>query len=337
MQRLFWIGSPFFYSALPGVGFGQTAFHNFEDARTFRWPDIVRLAGFEPDVVVVADKSRAPFVLGVEDFPCLTVFYSVDSHIHSWQPAYAQAFDVCLVSLLDDADSFAGPFLPRERIFWSPAFAKDGDQPPRETPPKEWDCLFVGNVNENTPKRADFLRDLGDRLPGLEVRRGDYRELFPRARVLLNHCERGDLNFRVFEAMALGGCLVTPRVGHGLDRMFVDGEHLVQYVPHDVGDALFRIRLLLDAPGLCEHIGRTALAEINARHRAIHRAQAFADHLCDLWTQGLDGIVAARRAKSADIHAACLKMPYLFWAEELDDAGLKRSYLEAACPSGGSR
>ena len=86
MRRLFWIGSPFFWQSLRETGWDEVAFCNFEEPRVLGWQDVVRQAGFVPDVVVVADKSRPPFVLGVEDFPCFTVFYSVDSHIHSWQP-----------------------------------------------------------------------------------------------------------------------------------------------------------------------------------------------------------------------------------------------------------
>ncbi|MFR8275550.1 MAG: hypothetical protein ACLU98_04125 [Desulfovibrio fairfieldensis] len=129
MQRLLWIGSPFFCQSLRSCGWQDVALHNFEDARVFCWEELVRLAGFIPDVLVVADKSRPPFVLGMERFPCLTVFYSVDSHIHSWQPLYAQGFDACMVSLRDDLELFSGPFLPPERVWWSPPFAQDDDQP----------------------------------------------------------------------------------------------------------------------------------------------------------------------------------------------------------------
>ena len=330
MQRLLWIGSPFFSASLKDCGWQEVAFHNFEEPRVYGWDDLVRVAGFVPDVVVVADKSRPPFVLGVEDFPCLTVFYAVDSHIHSWEPLYAQAFDACLVSLEDHLQRFVGPYLPPERIWWSPPYAWEQDRPRPELA-KEWDCLFVGNVNpEIMPRRAAFLAEVGKHLPGLHITRGNYRELFPRGRVLLNQCEHGDLNFRVFEAMGCGGCLVTPRVGHGLEKLFVDGEHLVGYAPDDAGDALYRIRFLLERPDLVRYIGETALAEVNAKHRVHHRAQAFTDKLCDLWMQGAEDLVAARRERAAAVRRDFLSVPYLLWAQEVPQVELKEAYLAAA-------
>ncbi len=330
MQRLLWIGSPFFCSSLKECGWQDVAFHNFEEPRVYGWGDLVRLAGFVPDVLVVADKSRPPFVLGVEEFPCLTVFYGVDSHIHAWESMYAQAFDACLVSLGDHVERFSGPFLAADRVWWSPPFARDEDGP-RPDLPKRWDCLFVGTVNAaGMPRRAAFLRDLGGRLPGLHVTRGNYRELFPQGRVLLNQCEHGDLNFRVFEGMGCGGCMVTPRVGHGFGKLFVDGEHLVGYAPDDAGDAHYRISFLLEHPDLITYIGETALAEVNAKHRARHRAQALTDHLCDIWMQGAEALVAARRERAAAVRRNCLSVPYLLWAREVPQPELKAAYLDAA-------
>ena len=96
-RKLLWLGSPFFSGALSDCGW-EVRVHNFEEIAVFAWEDLVRLAGWEPDVLVVADKSRPPFVLGMEAFPCLTLFYAVDTHIHSWYPWYAQGFDACLVT-----------------------------------------------------------------------------------------------------------------------------------------------------------------------------------------------------------------------------------------------
>lgn len=348
MPRLLWIGSPFFSDALASCGW-ETALHNFENPAVYGWEELVRTAGFTPDVLVVADKSRAPFVLGMEDFPCLTVFYSVDSHIHSWQPFYAQGFDACLVSLRDHLARFAGAFLPPERVWWSPAFAWAADAPCPDVD-KDTDCLFVGNVNAALPRRAAFLDALGGRLPGLVVTRGAYRELYPRARVLLNHCEHGDLNFRVFEAMGCGGCLVTPRVGHGLTELFTEGEHLLCYAPDTsdapvagrmaaaaaehaaaraVDEAERHIRFLLAHPDRVERMGRAALAAVDAGHRAVHRARALVRRLQELLPHAAD-ITARRRARAAAIREGCLRLLYLHWAEEAGNAALREAYLAAA-------
>ncbi|MDR2819387.1 MAG: glycosyltransferase [Desulfovibrio sp.] len=329
MRRLLWIGSPFFCQALQFCGWRDVVLHNFEDARVFCWEDIVHLAGFVPDVLVVADKSRPPFVLGVENFPCLTVFYSVDAHIHSWQPYYAQGFDACLVSLRDYTGSFISPCLSAERIFWSPPFARDDDLPDFSVD-RIWDCLFVGTVNANTPNRAIFLQELKKKLPGLHVAAGNYRELFPRGRVLLNHCENGDLNFRVFEAMGCGGSLVTPDVGHGLTDLFTDGEHLLTYSPDAVESALSKINFLLQHEDIADNMGKAALDRINTAHRARHRAQAFTEFLRGLSAQDASALIDARLARTEQIRKQYLKLPYLLWAGEMPTPDLGQAYLAAA-------
>lgn len=335
MRRLFWIGSPFFWQSLRETGWDEVAFCNFEEPRVLGWQDVVRQAGFVPDVVVVADKSRPPFVLGVEDFPCFTVFYSVDSHIHGWQPWYAQAFDACLVSLRDHLPRFAGDFLPPERIWWSPAFAWAEDRPD-ESAERCWDALFVGTVSDNTPLRAAFLRALGETVPGLHVTRGAYRRLYPQAQVVLNQCEHGDLNFRVFEALGCGSCLLTPRIGHGLTDLFAEDEELVCYTPHDADDAAARLRELLAAPEHMAELRRAGLAAVDARHRAIHRARAFSERLRAFSAEEWRGLVESRRRRAAAIRQQVLRLPCLLWAEDLASSpdpavrALRAAYLAEA-------
>ena len=340
MQRLLWIGSPFFSGALASCGWDAVVRHNFEHAAVFGWRDLVRIAGFEPDVVVVADKSRAPFVLGVEDFPCLTVFYSVDSHIHSWQPYYAQAFDVCLVSLRDHLERFSGFRLAAENVWWSPAFAWAEDAPEPEIS-KDVDCVFVGTVNETLPRRAAFLEQFRQRIPGLRVVTGGYRHWYARARAVLNHCEHGDLNFRVFEAMGCGAPLVTPRIGNGLTDLFRESGQMLCYASDSPGvagavdvaaaaeDAAARVRWLLEHPHEAAAIGRAALGGIDAGHRERHRAEAFSSKVRALLAN--DPHCAARRNKNAAaIRNTFLRLPYLLWAEELTGIGLGPAYLAAA-------
>lgn len=325
MKRLFWIGSPFFSAALPRHGW-EVCSVDFQHLAVYRWEDIVRMAGWEPDVVVVADKSRPPFVVGMEDFPCLTVFYCVDSHIHSWYPYYAQGFDVCLMSLRDHIPQMLSKNLPPERILWTPAFAKDTDLP--ETPAPKWDVLFVGNVDPvRTPVRHTFLAALQERVPGLAIKQGDYRALYPQGRILLNFCERGDLNFRVFETLGCGGCLVTPRIGHGLTELFTEGESLALYSPDDLDGLVRLLEELLGEPEYRARMAKQGLATINAGHRAEHRAANFTDAIRNI----PPAIINTRRARAALIHTLWLRPIYLLFAEQLEQPELRQAYLEAGC------
>ena len=328
MRRLLWIGNPFFCRSLRQCGWDAVATHNFETPQAYGWDDLCRLAGFTPDVLVVADKSRAPFVLGVEKFPCLTIFYSVDAHIHAWQALYAQAFDACLVSLRDYVPRFSGPFLPAGRVWWSPAFAWREDAPQPDAP-KEYDCLFVGSQRPEMPRRAAFLQALQARLPGLRVTSGSYRALYPRARVILNHCEHGDLNFRVFEALGCGGCLVTPRIGHGLTELFTDGAELSCYEPGNPEDACRRIVHWLEHPRAATDLGQAGLAAVDAAHREWHRAQTFTLRTRALLTAA-PALQRRRRRGAALIRERSLRLLYLHWAEAELCPGLRQAYLDAA-------
>ncbi len=326
MKRIFWIGSHFFQSSLVDCGY-EVYFFNFEDVKVFGWSDLVNIAGFEPDVVVVADKSRPPFVLGVETFPCITVFYAVDTHIHSWYHLYAQAFDICLVCLQDHLEPFRHKNIPSERILWCPPFARDEDNP-YEGEQILWDCLFVGNVNvENLPKRVKFFEELSS-YTHVHVERGAYVKLFAKGRVLINHCEHDDLNFRVFEALGCGGCLVTPRIGHGLESLFIDGEDLAYYEQHNAEDAARVIKNLLENDNLRKKMAERGLAKVNAGHRAKHRANALKNVLNshDNWQE----IIKKRQDNATAIRNTWLRQVYLLFADVLEVEDLRMAYLKAS-------
>ncbi len=327
MRRIFWIGNPFFHAALRQYGF-EVHYFNFKEFTTFTWNDIVNMLGYEPDVVVVADKSMPPFVLGVESFPCLTVFYAVDTHIHSWYDLYAQAFDICLVSLHDHKTFFQNKYLPDERIMWSAPCARDTDAPKPHIEAK-WDCLFVGNVNDDTlPRRVQFFEELAEYVPTLHITSGSYVDLYAEGRVLINQCEHDDLNFRVFEALGCGGCLVTPRVAHGFPSLFSDGEELMTYEPHNAMDAAKVIKILLNNHELRVKIARQGLELVNAKHRAKHRAWALVDLMDSIgdWNK----IIINRLSQAQNIRHTWLKQIYLLFANVLDGDALRNAYLKAA-------
>ncbi len=327
-----WVGNPFFYPALRDSGW-RIHYINPDPDQVFTWSGLVDAAGFMPDLVVAADKSTPPLVTGMETFPCLTAFYAVDTHIHSWHPYYAQAFDVCLVSLKDHMPLFTAAGLPSGRVWWSPPYAhpKDAPYPPAPGAPL-WDLLFAGTVDAAVNfERHAFLTELGSHIPGLHVTRGAYRALFGQARLVLNQAANKDLNFRVFEALGCAACLLTPKVGHGLEELFHDGEELFLYDPADMSGLVRLIRGLLADPERRAYAAAKGYAAVNARHRMRHRAAAFAANLAGL--RGVDRgafVIAARLAGAAALRESKLRFMYLLHAESSSSPAAKEAYLRAA-------
>ncbi|MBG0777849.1 MAG: glycosyltransferase family 1 protein [Desulfovibrionaceae bacterium] len=332
MRRLLWLGAPFFARSLESAAAAagcdwQVRLATIHRPRVLDWDDVVAAnGGHAPDVLVFGDNSCPPALAGVERYPCLTVFYDVDSHIHEWHAFYAQCFDLCLVSLKDHLGRFLGRRLGAERVRWSPAFARDDDRAAPGVAP-EWDLLFVGKVDAQlTPARHDFLRALGARLPALAVRQGDYRALYPRARLVLNVAERGDLNFRFFEAPACGACLLAPCVGHGLEELFAPGREMLLYEPGDVEGVARLAEDLLADPGRRADVAAAGLARVDAEHRAAHRARAFLG-----WLEGFAAaaLVGERLAVADFLYRNVLRLLYLHWAE-VSPPELAVRYLAAA-------
>ena len=304
------------------------------------WDSVLELSGGAiPDAVVAADTSGPPLLTGMERFPCLTVFYSVDSHIHSWHPVYAQGFDLCLVSLKKHLGAFtAGRFGP-ERVRWSPPYAPDHARPPSVMPDPLHDLLFVGSVRpELAPLRCSFLDAVRERWPSLHVTQGDFTRLFPLAKLVLNECSNNELNFRVFEAMGCGACLLTPDIGPDISELFVNGKELVLYPSRDAGALVDLARELLADDGRRKAIAAAGLAAIDRGHRAGDRAGALAAHLHSLEDSGrAAAMVAERKTCAPELFTNLLRPLYLHHAETIDFPPLRDHYLRAARRPGAGR
>lgn len=334
MKRLAWLANRLFFAPLEPVLAARgwdAAYVHVPAHRFFTWDDLVSAFGFAPDALVLGDMSVPPMLLGLERYPCPTVFACVDSHIHAWYPLYARAFDLCLVGLCDHLPDFAGQGSDAARLLWSPPFAAAVDRPGPEGPygpeaSKRYDMVFVGKDDPAlTPARSALLARLRARFPGFASLTGPYRQAFHEARLVLNIAEHRDLNYRVFEALGCGACLVTPRIGHGQDALFTDGEDLFLYDQDDFEGLCRLVETLLADPACRRRVAASGLAKVDAGHRAAHRAQTFADWFL---AQPLGDLVNARLAAAATLHARVLRPLYLHWAEAAPE--LAGRFLAAA-------
>lgn len=331
-RLMVWLGHPFFSTRLPELGW-RVIRPRYTPGAIYTPDNILALTdGAMPDMLFVADASVPPFVLGMERLPCLTAFYAVDAHIHSWYPLYAQAFDICLVGLRDYIDGFCKGRLSAERVWWTPHYARDEDRPPALPPEPEWDALFVGTLNPAlAPQRHAFISALQTRLPNFHVQKGRFTSLYPKARLVLNETARGELNFRVFEALGCGACLLTPDTGPPLTDLFTDGKELFLYPEHDVDAVLALARCLLAAPDLRRSVAAAGLAAVDAGHRASHRAADFSTKIAALFANGEAESLIHNRLQAADLlHKEVLRLLYLHHAETVEQTRLRQIYLQAA-------
>jgi hypothetical protein len=327
-KLLVWLGNPFFSSFLAAPG-RRVLNAPYSPGGIYTPENILELTGgVMPDVLLAADQSVPPYLLGMEDMPCLTLFYSVDAHIHSWQPVYARGFDLCLVSLKEYLPLFAGSAC----LFHFPPYAQDGHRPPAPAPERDLDMVFVGTLDpELAPRRCSFIAELREKFPSLHVARGAFADLYARAELILNECSRNELNFRVFEAMGMGGCLLTPDIGPSLTELFTPGKELFTYPPYAVGELIaLAERLLADAP-LREKVAAAGLAAVDAGHRASHRAKAFAGIIGELFSSGKAAeLIAARLRGAPQIRRNFLRPLYLHHAATVGVDFLRDRYLQAA-------
>jgi glycosyltransferase involved in cell wall biosynthesis len=97
----------------------------------------------------------------------------------------------------------------------------------------------------------------------------DYVNLLSRGKVILAPAEHGELNRRVFEAMAIGMC-VTGREKH-LDKIGEDGEHFLAFENRNVDDAVAVIDQVLRDDTLRNKIAKASRKHIIKNHTYKHR------------------------------------------------------------------
>lgn len=229
---------------------------------------------FAPDRIVIFDESAPLLVVGIEESGIPAVFFSVDvQHHYKVHRQLARNFSRTLVAQKDYLHLFSEVDAQAE---WFPLWSSRTYEPSDK---KDRDVVFVGTMDAAlNPDRVRFFEELKTLAP-VTCMQGAFWEIFPHSHIVMNQTVKGDLNFRVFEAMMSGSLLLTEETPNGLLDLFIPDEHFVTYRKNDARDAANKIHDLLSNTDRCRKIGLAGRNEILSRHTLTHRAASMLDIL----------------------------------------------------------
>jgi hypothetical protein len=235
-------------------------------------------ADFKPEIVVYHDDSNPVlYVTGLEELEIPTLFYSIDCHIHCERHRiFSGMFDKTLVAQKDYQEPFR-EYCPDTE--WFPLWCRVRAEP---SSVKDVEIAFRGGLDVKiNPKRVAFFKELSKRFV-LDAGPGPFAELYGRAKIVLNQAIQKDLNFRVFEAMACGAMLLTPRIENGQQDLFQPGVHLVEFADDDLEDASGKISYYLEHEQERSRIAEAGREIVLQHHTEERRAREFERKLLSL-------------------------------------------------------
>jgi hypothetical protein len=229
----------------------------------------------KPDLVLLIDPAGQFFPRGLESMPCPTAVYLIDVHLNiELREMLVPFFDYAFVAQRDYVDHFRA--LRNGQVEWLPLACDPEIHGPRSRT-KLWDVGFVGHVHSQV--RARRLRLLAERFRVNEYEhaypREQIAEIYSQSKIVFNSSINGDLNMRVFEAMASGSMLITDHIPNGQSDLFQKGVHLVEYSNDD--ELVAQVEYYLARDEERERIAKAAQQEVLARHTYAHRCQLILD------------------------------------------------------------
>lgn len=244
--------------------------------------EIIKLLPWDsaPDRIIFYDDSSPIMIDGLTESEIPLLFYSVDTHHHLRVHSYlGRVFDHVLVAQQDYMLQLQEAGIQCE---WFPLWASRLSDPITEF---EHDAVFVGSLVPNlNPERVHFFEELKKIAP-IHVTSGSFWEIFPKSKLVVNQTVKGDLNFRVFEALASGAALLTEEAPNGLSELFQSGIHLETYQKNNVQEAANKIQELLGDDDRRTRIAKAGQAEVMQRHLGVHRAKRIVEILQGLKRQ----------------------------------------------------
>ena len=241
------------------------------DGGIFHLPALLDRHGFIPDLVLQQERlGPRAFFSGLDELPCPTVFWAIDSHLNLfWQRWYCLLFDAVLtphVSLFE-----ALP--PQPRPPHLARFAWPGSHRAFKPHAERTNALgLCARIDGHRPVRGwmtELLAPLGLR-PRDGLSYAAMMDLYDDSRAVPNESIANEVNFRLMEAASAGCLVLTPDVGGDQNALLEPGTECLVYRD---GLELFEFAAWAAArPDRTENLGRAAMRRIQAEHLPEHRA-----------------------------------------------------------------
>lgn len=161
------------------------------------------------------------------------------------------------------------------KTWWWPHWADPDIFAPWDEP-EEFDVGTLGQMGQGYEDRRRLWEAIRQRFRTPDFAGGLWWEaaarFYRRCRIVLNRSAGfRNVNERPFHALACGRLMVTDRVGHGLEDLFRNGEHLVLYDSDE--ECLALIDHYLRHPEERQRIAEAGRREVLAHHLPVHRVQ----------------------------------------------------------------
>jgi glycosyltransferase involved in cell wall biosynthesis len=228
----------------------------------------------QPDLFLYIDSgSRSYLPRNIEKLPCPTAAYMIDVHLgNKLRRPIAALFDYVFVAQRDLLENYR--IGEKQHVSWLP-LACDHEIHADQNLPRTFDIGFVGSLGKKSNRRQEYLEILEKRYRLNDFRvaysRKEISKIYSQSKIVFNCPISGDVNMRVFEAMASGALLITEQTGNGLLEMFQEGKHLVTYKSQ--ADLLEKIAYYLEHDLERQKIAQAGKAEVLAKHTYAYRAK----------------------------------------------------------------
>lgn len=222
------------------------------------------------DILMYVDPAPN-WPLGLESIQCITVAYLIDVHQDLKSRLQTSLlFDLVFIAQKDYLHFFNQNGQPLTS--WLP-LACDSEIHNQSAVTRQYEVGFVGNLGHRDTPRWKVLTAI---LPLFKT--NDYQRyhsplemgnVYGQSKIVFNTSINGDVNMRVFEAMAAGALLVTDRIGNGLSELFKEDVHYVGY--DSVDEAKEKISFYLSHDAERVKIAQAGQQEVLEHHTYLKR------------------------------------------------------------------